>query len=42
MFIRAREPVVRNLLGQTMTEYTFILAAIAVVVYGTYSTLGNR
>jgi Flp pilus assembly pilin Flp len=41
LFIRARESVV-NLRGQTMTEYTLILAAIAVVVYGTYATLGNR
>ena len=36
MFIRARESVVRNTRGQTMTEYALILAAIAVVVYGTY------
>jgi Flp pilus assembly pilin Flp len=42
MFIRARESVVRNARGQTMTEYTLILAAIAVAVYGTYATLGNR
>ena len=35
MFIRARESVVRNTRGQTMTEYALILAAIAVVVYGT-------
>ena len=41
MFIRARESVVRNTRGQTMTEYALILAAIAVVVYGTYRTLGN-
>jgi hypothetical protein len=32
MFIRARESVVRNTRGQTMTEYALILAAIAVVV----------
>jgi Flp pilus assembly pilin Flp len=42
MFIRARESVVRNARGQTMTEYTLILAAIAVVVYGTYRVLGNN
>jgi hypothetical protein len=36
MFIRARESVVCNTGGQTMTEYVPILAAIAVVVYGTY------
>jgi Flp pilus assembly pilin Flp len=42
MFIRARETVVRNSRGQTMTEYALILAAIAVVVYGTYRALGNN
>ena len=41
MFIRARESVVRNTRGQTMTEYALILAAIAIVVYGTYRVLGN-
>jgi Flp pilus assembly pilin Flp len=30
------------LVGQTMTEYALILAAIAVVVYGTYRALGNN
>ena len=42
IFIRARELVVRNIRGQTMTEYALILAAIAVVVYGTYRVLGNN
>jgi len=42
LFIRARESVVRNTRGQTMTEYVLILAAIAIVVYGTYTTLGNN
>lgn len=41
MFIRSRESVIRMLRGQTMTEYALILAAIAVVVYGTYEVLGN-
>jgi Flp pilus assembly pilin Flp len=41
LFIRARESVVRSTRGQTMTEYALILAAIAVVVYGTYRVLGN-
>jgi Flp pilus assembly pilin Flp len=41
MFICARESAVRNARGQTMTEYALILAAIAVVVYGTYKALGN-
>jgi Flp pilus assembly pilin Flp len=27
--------------GQTMTEYALIMAAVAVVVYVTYSTMGN-
>jgi Flp pilus assembly pilin Flp len=42
MFISVRESVVRNTRGQTMTEYALILAAIAVVVYGTYRVLGNN
>jgi Flp pilus assembly pilin Flp len=42
MFIRARESEVRSTRGQTMTEYALILAAIAVVVYGTYQVLGNN
>ena len=36
MFVRVRESVVLSTRGQTMTEYALILAAIAVVVYGTY------
>ena len=27
--------------GQTMTEYALILAAVAIVVYATYQTMGN-
>ena len=42
LFIRARESVIRYAYGQTMTEYALILAAIAVVVYGTYRVLGNN
>ena len=42
IFVRVRESVVRNARGQTMTEYALILAAIAVVVYGTYRALGNN
>jgi Flp pilus assembly pilin Flp len=34
--------VVRYARGQTMTEYALILAAIAIVVYGTYRVLGNN
>ena len=42
MFICARESMPQKLSGQTMTEYALILAAIAVVVYGTYRALGNN
>jgi Flp pilus assembly pilin Flp len=41
VFVSARESIVREVRGQTMTEYALILAAIAVVVYGTYVVLGN-
>ena len=41
-FICGRESMLRTLRGQTMTEYTLILAAIAVAVYGTYLALGNN
>lgn len=48
MFVKAREWQVKarewhkaRSKGQTMTEYALILAAIAVVVYITYKTLGN-
>jgi hypothetical protein len=37
----ARESVVRNTRGQTMTDYALILAAIAVVVFGIYRALGD-
>ena len=42
MFICARESVVRNTCGQTMTEYALILAAIAAVFYGAFRALGNN
>jgi Flp pilus assembly pilin Flp len=41
IFIRTREIAMSKVKGQTMTEYALILAAIAVVVYGTYVVLGN-
>jgi Flp pilus assembly pilin Flp len=41
-FVRARETLVTNRNAQTMTEYVMIVAAIAVVVYGTYLALGNN
>jgi Flp pilus assembly pilin Flp len=42
IFIRARESMVRNIRGQTMTEYALILAAIAVLAYGAYQAMGNN
>jgi Flp pilus assembly pilin Flp len=41
MFVRARESVIRNVRGQTMTEYALLLAAVAVAVYGAYSIMGK-
>jgi Flp pilus assembly pilin Flp len=41
MFVRARESVIRNMRGQTMTEYALLLAAVAVAVYGAYSIMGK-
>ena len=42
IFVRVRESLVRNRDAQTMTEYVMIVAAIAIVVYGTYLVLGNN
>lgn len=42
LFVRARELIRMNRDAQTMTEYVMIVAAIAVVVYGTYLALGNN
>ena len=42
MIIRARENVLRNNGGQTMTEYALILAAVGIVVYGAYAVMGNN
>jgi Flp pilus assembly pilin Flp len=42
LVIRAREALFRKRNAQTMTEYVMIVAAIAVVVYGTYLALGNN
>jgi Flp pilus assembly pilin Flp len=41
-FLKVRERFARIHRAQTMTEYALILAAIAVVVYGTYAVLGNN
>jgi Flp pilus assembly pilin Flp len=32
----------RGVRGQTMTEYALILAAVAVVVYAGYQTMGTK
>jgi Flp pilus assembly pilin Flp len=44
MFVNAREWHKSRgwLKGQTMTEYALILAAVAVVVFVTYETLGQK
>jgi Flp pilus assembly pilin Flp len=42
LFVRVRESLISSARGQTMTEYALILAAIAIVVYGTYKVLGNN
>jgi Flp pilus assembly pilin Flp len=42
VFISARESLVRRIRGQTMTEYTLIVVAVAVVVFGAYLALGNN
>ncbi len=39
--IRAREWHKRLNKGQTMTEYALIMAAVAVVVFVTYQTMGQ-
>lgn len=49
-YLRARETVAgfrrtkittRLMRGQSMTEYALILAAVAIVVYATYETMGG-
>jgi Flp pilus assembly pilin Flp len=42
IFVRTHEILVKSRRAQTMTEYVLILAAIAIVVYGTYVALGNN
>jgi Flp pilus assembly pilin Flp len=42
LVVRAREALLGNRNAQTMTEYVLIVAAIAIVVYGTYQALGNN
>ena len=41
VFVNVREHFVRFHRAQTMTEYTLVLAAVAVAVYGAYVVLGN-
>ena len=40
-FLKFRERGRRLSSGQTMTEYALIMAAVAVVVFVTYQTMGN-
>jgi Flp pilus assembly pilin Flp len=40
-YVRLSELRRRVSKGQTMTEYALIMAAIAVVVYATYETMGS-
>lgn len=40
-YLRAREMAKAVSKGQTMTEYALILAAVAVVVFVTYQTMGT-
>jgi Flp pilus assembly pilin Flp len=42
LIVRARETFLAKRSAQTMTEYVMIVAAIAIVVYGTYVVLGNN
>ncbi len=42
MYLKARELGRRLGKGQTMTEYALILAAVAVVVFATYETMGQN
>ena len=41
MYVRVREFHKGLSKGQTMTEYALILAAIAIVVFATYETMGQ-
>lgn len=40
-YVRFNQACRRISKGQTMTEYALIMAAIAVVVYATYKTMGT-
>ncbi|MGH7934080.1 MAG: Flp family type IVb pilin [Candidatus Binataceae bacterium] len=40
-YVKVRETHKNMRHGQTMTEYALILAAIAIVVFGIYQTMGS-
>ncbi len=40
-YLKLRERKQRLSLGQTMTEYALIMAAVAIVVFVVYQTMGN-
>ena len=42
IFIHLRESVVRNINGQTLTEYTLVLSAVAILAFTAYLALGNN
>jgi Flp pilus assembly pilin Flp len=42
MFIRARESVIRNTRGQTMTEYALIIASVGIISWAAYQTMGSK
>ena len=42
IFIRIREFAIRRIPGQTLTEYTLVLVAVAIASIGTYIVLGNN
>jgi Flp pilus assembly pilin Flp len=42
LFIRIREFAARCTRGQTLTEYTLVLVAVAIAAIGVYLTLGNN
>jgi Flp pilus assembly pilin Flp len=41
-YVLVRENLRQLRKGQTMTEYALILAAVAIVVFVTYKTMGNN
>ena len=41
-YICARESFVRYMGGQTMTEYTLVVVAVAIAAFAAYRALGNN